>query len=224
MTMITDNIERRTLMALGMRLPRPSAILCVSAHWETQGRTHLTAQPNPPTIHDFRGFPQALYDMRYPAPGSVDLVERVAGLLGEDRVLRDSEWGFDHGTWGVLQPQFPAADIPVVAMSLDRALSAQDHASLGAALAHGAGQRVEHRCGLLEADAGVGDRHPVLQGHAGLLVLTPFVQVALDHQAHDARIARSNLPGNIVCHFNLFLVLLAAVGVRHIDHDLWRQT
>jgi 4,5-DOPA dioxygenase extradiol len=135
MTMITDNPERRAMTVLGTRLPVPTAILCISAHWETQGRTHLTAQAQPPTIHDFRGFPQELYDMRYPAPGSAALVARVEELLGEDQVMRDDSWGFDHGTWGVLLPMFPAADIPVVAMSLNRALSPDGHLALGAALA-----------------------------------------------------------------------------------------
>ncbi|MEP7221104.1 MAG: 4,5-DOPA dioxygenase extradiol [Novosphingobium sp.] len=135
MTMITDNPERSALMRLGTRLPAPKAILCISAHWETRGHTHLTAQHFPPTIHDFRGFPQELYDMRYPAPGSAELVEQVAGLIGRDRTVRDEDWGFDHGTWGVLQPMFPAANIPVVAMSLDRTLPPERHLELGAALA-----------------------------------------------------------------------------------------
>lgn len=135
MTMITDNPERRNMMALGARLPRPTAILCISAHWETHGTTHLTGQPHPPTIHDFRGFPAELYEMRYPAPGSAALVDQVTRLVGKDSVLSDSSWGFDHGAWGVLLPMFPAADIPVVAMSLNRALTSEQHLALGTALA-----------------------------------------------------------------------------------------
>lgn len=135
MTVITDNPERRALEALGKTLPRPRAILCVTAHWETHGRTHLTAGKNPRTIHDFQGFPQALYDMQYPAPGSPDLLDEVAALLGENRIARDDSWGFDHGVWGVPLPLFPAADIPVVAMSLDRSLDAHGHLALGRQLA-----------------------------------------------------------------------------------------
>lgn len=135
MTMITENPERRAFEALGRALRRPKAILCVSAHWETHGATHVTTEAHPRTIHDFRGFPAELYAMRYPAPGSDWLVERVEVLLGPNRVRRDATWGFDHGTWGTLLPMFPAADIPVVAMSLDRGLSAEQHLATGRALA-----------------------------------------------------------------------------------------
>ena len=135
MTTITDGPERRAWQALAQALPRPKAILAITAHWETQGATHLTAGSAPRTIHDFRGFPQELFDIRYPAPGSADLVERVAALLGHDRVVRDESWGFDHGAWGVLLPMYPEADIPLVAMSLDRALSPAQHLALGERLA-----------------------------------------------------------------------------------------
>ena len=135
MTMITDNPERHAFEALGKVLPRPRAILCVSAHWETQGRIHLTADAQPRTIHDFRGFPPELYTIRYPAPGSAGLIERIEALLGKDRVARDTSWGFDHGTWGTLLPMFPTADIPVVEMSLDRAMSPEQHLSTARLLA-----------------------------------------------------------------------------------------
>ena len=135
MTVITDGPDRRAWQALGRTLPRPKAILAITAHWETQGRTHVTAGPHPRTIHDFRGFPQALYDITYPAPGSPELAARVSELLGTDRVLADGGWGFDHGAWGVVQPMFPAADIPMVAMSLDRSLSPAEHFALGRRLA-----------------------------------------------------------------------------------------
>ena len=135
MTLIADNPERRTLEIVGKRLPRPRAILCVTAHWETQGKIHLTSGSNPRTIHDFRGFPQELYDITYPAPGSDELVEEVVSLLGEDRCVADPSWGFDHGVWGVLKPLCPDADIPVVAMSLDRAMDAPAHFATGRALA-----------------------------------------------------------------------------------------
>ena len=135
MTVITDVPERRAMEALGRNLPRPEAILVVSAHWETQGRTHVTDGPHPRTIHDFRGFPDELYAIEYPAPGSPPLVERIEQLLGGDRIQRDSDWGFDHGAWGVARPMYPAADIPLVEMSLDRSLSMEHHLALGSALA-----------------------------------------------------------------------------------------
>ncbi|QGN53302.1 4,5-DOPA dioxygenase extradiol [Novosphingobium sp. Gsoil 351] len=135
MTTITDGPERRAWQELGRTLPRPRAILAITAHWETHGRTHLTAGENPRTIHDFRGFPQELFDIRYPAPGSAWLADRVGELLGEDRIVRDDTWGFDHGVWGVLQPMYPEADIPLVAMSLDRSLTPAEHLALGGKLA-----------------------------------------------------------------------------------------
>jgi 4,5-DOPA dioxygenase extradiol len=135
MTTISDVPERRAWQALGQVLPRPKAILVVSAHWETHGRTHLTAGPAPRTIHDFRGFPPELYAVQYPAPGSETLIARVATLLGEERVLRDDSWGFDHGAWGVIQPMYPEADIPMIEMSLDRSLTPQQHLALGERLA-----------------------------------------------------------------------------------------
>jgi len=135
MTAITDGPERRAWQALGKVLPRPKAILVVSAHWETQGKVHLTAGDTPRTIHDFGGFPQELYDIQYPARGAAWLLDRVEALLGADRVERDESWGFDHGAWGVVQPMFPAADIPMVEMSLDRAMTPAQHLATARALA-----------------------------------------------------------------------------------------
>ncbi len=127
MTAISDVPERRAWQALGPALPRPKAILVVSAHWETHGAIHLTTGASPRTIHDFRGFPPELFAMQYPAPGSDELVEQVAALLGEDSVKRDDSWGFDHGSWGVIQPMFPAADIPMIQVSLNRSLTPAQH-------------------------------------------------------------------------------------------------
>lgn len=135
MTAITDGPERRAWQALGKSLPRPRAILVISAHWETRGRTHVTAEAQPRTIHDFRGFPPELYAIQYAAPGSAELVERIGELLGEQQLVRDTSWGFDHGAWGVVQPMFPEAEIPMVEMSLDRALSPAQHVALGERLA-----------------------------------------------------------------------------------------
>jgi 4,5-DOPA dioxygenase extradiol len=134
MTAITDGPDRRTWQALGQSLPRPRAILAVTAHWETQGKAHVTSEPHPRTIHDFRGFPQELYDLRYSSPGSPELAARVIELLGADRAVGDETWGYDHGTWGVVQPMYPQADIPMVAMSLDRSLDPAGHFALGRAL------------------------------------------------------------------------------------------
>ena len=135
MMMVTDNPECRAMTALGQQLPRPRAILCVTAHWETSGQSHLTSGPAPRTIHDFSGFPEELYRIAYPAPGADWLVARVTALLGAERVRADDTWGFDHGVYGVLLPLFGEATIPTVAMSLDRTLSPAQHLAIGAALA-----------------------------------------------------------------------------------------
>ena len=134
MTTISDVPERRAWQALGKTLPRPKAILVISAHWETEGATHVTAGAYPQTIHDFRGFPAELFALQYPAPGSDWLIGRLEQLLGPETLVPDTEWGFDHGAWGVMQPMFPAADIPMIEMSLDRALSLQQHLALAAKL------------------------------------------------------------------------------------------
>lgn len=135
MTTISDVPERRAWQALGLALPRPKAILVVSAHWETRGSIHVTASAQPSTIHDFHGFPEELYAIQYPAPGSAELVDRLAALLGEAQIKRDTSWGFDHGSWGVILPMFPAADIPMVQFSLDRAARPEQHIAWAKALA-----------------------------------------------------------------------------------------
>ncbi len=135
MNIISDVPERRSWQRLGQVLPRPEAILVVSAHWETSGAAHLTDGAAPRTIHDFGGFPDELFAVQYPAPGSPALVARVAGLLREDQARRDDSWGFDHGSWGVVQPMYPAADIPMIQLSLNRSLGPAQHLGLADRLA-----------------------------------------------------------------------------------------
>lgn len=135
MTTISDVAERRAWVALGKSLPRPKAILAISAHWETSGKVHVTAGDAPRTIHDFGGFPAELHAVQYLAPGSAWLIGRVEALLGNDCIVRDESWGFDHGAWGVVLPMFPDADIPMVEMSIDRAMSPDQVIDLGRSLA-----------------------------------------------------------------------------------------
>ena len=115
--------------ALGKSLKRPDAILVISAHWVTRG-VWVTAMSKPKTIHDFGGFPQALFDIQYPAPGSPALADRVQELLNVPVVLEENEWGIDHGAWSVLKYMYPNADVPVVQLSLDGAMSAREHYEL----------------------------------------------------------------------------------------------
>ena len=137
MNAIGDNEYRRSWQALGAefgsKFPRPQLVLCISAHWLTEG-WWLTGMENPKTIHDFGGFPQELFDQQYPAPGdaaaarAISLVvrQRASEPLGVDI----SEWGLDHGTWSVLKPMFPDADIPVIQLSMDYSRAPEDHYAL----------------------------------------------------------------------------------------------
>lgn len=109
---------------------KPDAVLCISAHWCTNG-TGVTAMTAPRTIHDFYGFPEHLYQFHYPAPGSSRLAQRVAELLAPLNVVQDEQWGFDHGCWAVMKHLYPEADVPVVQLSIDMNREAQWHYELG---------------------------------------------------------------------------------------------
>jgi len=116
------------------KLPKPNAILCISAHWETRG-TLVTAMEKPTTIHDFGGFPQQLYEVEYPAPGSPELASETKKIIAKTEVGLDLKWGLDHGTWSVLRHLYPAADVPVIQMSLDYYQTPQFHYDLAKELA-----------------------------------------------------------------------------------------
>ena len=134
MNAIEDNEFSRGWQAVGRNVPRPDAILCISAHWETRG-TFVTGMERPRTIHDFGGFPQALFDVQYPAPGSAPLVNEAQAAATSQHIGVDHAWGLDHGAWSVITHLFPNADVPVVQLSLDRAMSAQQHFDLARELA-----------------------------------------------------------------------------------------
>ncbi|MFN8304201.1 MAG: 4,5-DOPA dioxygenase extradiol [Saprospiraceae bacterium] len=118
----------------GQEMPTPTAVLCISAHWETRG-TYVTAMEHPRTIHDFGGFPRALFEVQYPAPGSPELAKEVQGLVAKTQVGLDEKWGLDHGAWTVIKHLYPKADVPVIQMSLDYSQPAQYHYELARELA-----------------------------------------------------------------------------------------
>lgn len=130
MNAIEDNEFSSGWKEMASRIPKPSAILCISAHWVAEG-TAVTAMEKPKTIHDFYGFPKALYDVQYPAKGSPTLAEKIKRLVKTAPVSMDKEWGLDHGTWSVLVRMYPKADIPVLQLSLNTYLSPQNHFDIG---------------------------------------------------------------------------------------------
>jgi 4,5-DOPA dioxygenase extradiol len=134
MNAIEENAWSRGFRDLASLLPRPAAILAVSAHWYVEG-TFTTGDERPETIHDFGGFPAELYRVQYPAPGAPDLARRVVALVGERRASVSAGWGLDHGTWSVLVHLRPAADVPVVQLSLDARRAPAEHLAIGRALA-----------------------------------------------------------------------------------------
>ncbi|WP_093978027.1 MULTISPECIES: 4,5-DOPA dioxygenase extradiol [Flavobacteriaceae] len=129
MNAIEENEFVSTFRKLGQELIRPNAILCISAHWETNG-TYVTTMQNPRTIHDFGGFPQALFDVQYPAPGSPELATETKHIISKTAVGLDDKWGLDHGAWSVIKHLYPKADIPVIQMSIDYTKSAKYHYEL----------------------------------------------------------------------------------------------
>ncbi len=152
---IEDNEYSKSWADLGRSLT-PAAVLCISAHWLTDG-TFVTAMEKPRTIHDFRGFPQELFNVNYPAPGSPAVAEEIAYLSAKTKIELDHEWGLDHGTWSVVRQMFPEAVIPVLQLSIDYSKPAAFHFELAkelAALRHkgvliiGSGNMV-HNLGLL---------------------------------------------------------------------------
>jgi 4,5-DOPA dioxygenase extradiol len=129
MNAIQDNAFSGKWEETGRTIPKPKAILCISAHWETRG-TQVTAMEWPKTIHDFGGFPKELFAVQYPAPGSPELAREIKSMIRKTEVTPDEKWGLDHGCWSVLKHLYPRADVPVVQLSLDYYQDARYHYDL----------------------------------------------------------------------------------------------
>ncbi|PKR79820.1 4,5-DOPA dioxygenase extradiol [Brumimicrobium salinarum] len=130
MNAIEDNEFVRAFKKQGQQLDKPNAIIVVSAHWETNG-TFVTAMQNPRTIHDFGGFPKALYEVQYPAPGHPELAKEISEIVNPTGTVHlDDKWGLDHGAWTVIKHLFPDADVPVIQLSLDYKMTPQQHYEL----------------------------------------------------------------------------------------------
>ena len=126
---IENNEFSQSWRNLGETLPVPKAIICISAHWETRG-TQITAMQQPPTIHDFGGFPRELYEVQYPAPGSPELASEIIESIADAHIHLDQKWGLDHGAWSVIRRMYPQANVPVIQLSLDYHKSPKEHYEL----------------------------------------------------------------------------------------------
>lgn len=134
MNAIEDNEFSQRWAKMGQEIPQPTAVICISAHWLTKG-TYITAMEQPTTIHDFGGFPKALFDVQYPALGHPELANEVTQLSPTNKIQLDHEWGLDHGTWSVLKQMYPKANIPVLQLSIDYNRPAAYHFALAKELA-----------------------------------------------------------------------------------------
>jgi len=134
MNAVRDNTYTEGWRKIGEQITRPKAILAISAHWFVP-ETGVTISTSPRTIHDFGGFPRELYQVQYPAPGDLELARRVQEMLKPLQVKFDSSWGLDHGTWSVLRHVYPAADVPIVQLSIDETQPASFHYEIGTRLA-----------------------------------------------------------------------------------------
>ena len=134
MNAIEENEFVQGFRNVGKEIPKPNAVLCISAHWETKG-TYVTAMEKPKTIHDFGGFPKELYEVQYPAPGNPELANETKSIVKKTEIGLDVNWGLDHGAWSVIKHMYPNADVPVIEMSLDYSQSPQHHYELAKELA-----------------------------------------------------------------------------------------
>jgi 4,5-DOPA dioxygenase extradiol len=195
MNAIEENEFVKKWQSIGKKIPKPQMVLCVSAHWETKG-TFITAMEKPRTIHDFGGFPKALFDVQYPAPGSPTYAKEVQQNVKSTMVDLDEKWGLDHGTWSIMKHLYPNADVPVLQLSIDYTKPASFHYALAkelASLRHkgvliiGSGNMV-HNLGMVAWDK---MNEPEFGFDWAIEMNTTFKKLILDGN-HDALIHYEN--------------------------------
>ncbi|MBF0594347.1 MAG: 4,5-DOPA dioxygenase extradiol [Candidatus Omnitrophica bacterium] len=221
---IEDNAFTRRLKELGGQLPRPQAVLCISAHWETAG-TQVLVNETPATIHDFYGFPKQLNEYDYPAPGAVAIAQETIRELKRVQAQATSAWGLDHGAWAILTHLYPKADVPVFQVSLDKDLSMEGHYAIGRLLAPlraqgvlilGSGNIV-HNLGAYDPDTNARPYDWAVTFDDGIKAALQAHDIGLltDPSRVDQKAARLSLPTE-----EHYTPLLYVVGASHQDDKL----
>jgi 4,5-DOPA dioxygenase extradiol len=224
MNTLERNRYTESWRGLGRTLPRPRAILAISAHWYIDGSA-VTAMAEPRTIHDFMGFPEELRAFQYPAPGDPALAKRVRELLAPVPVALDQSWGLDHGTWSVLAHMYPAADVPVVQLAIDSGEPNEFHYALGQSLAAlrkedvlilGLGN-VVHNLRMMQ-------RHPRAAPQEWATVFNDHVRRCLERRDHQALIDYDSIgqaARQAVPSLEHYLPLLYVIGTQGEDEPAW---
>lgn len=224
MNAIEENEFSIKWLELGKHLPKPKAIICISAHWETNG-SYITAMEKPETIHDFYGFPEELYLQQYPASGDTMLAKEINSELQEIRL--DHQWGFDHGTWSVLKYLYPDADIPVLQLSIDRRQSIEYHYHLAQQLSYlrkkgvliiGSGNMIHNLRMLKVGEAGFNTSY----GYDWAIEQNELFKKKIIEREHKALLNIESLDKNIrlaIPTFEHYIPLLYILGLQTKSDD-----
>ncbi len=224
MNAIEENQYTKTWNQLGESIPKPKLILCISAHWETRG-THITAMPNPRTIHDFGGFPKELYDVQYPAPGFPLFAEEIRDRNPQLNIGLDTkEWGFDHGSWSVIKHMYPHADIPLIQLSIDHFASFEQHYNLAKQLSYLREQGVLIvGSGNIVHNLRAVDWHQRVEGYDWAVEVRDNVNKWLSERNHDELISITQKGGNYrvaIPTSEHYIPLLYAIAMQEDDDNL----
>jgi len=224
---VEDNEFAANWASIAHDIPRPSAILCISAHWISRG-TLVSAVAEPETIHDFYGFPRELYEIEYRTPGAPKLAEQIVRLVHSTRVRLDKSWGLDHGTWIVLRRMYPEADIPTLQMSIDFTLKPSLHYKIGRELLSlrregvliiGSGNIVHNLALAMDTE----------KAYSWALAFDREVAARIDMEDHDALIDYRSLPDSNKAfvtdehYLPLLYVLGAKERYEHVSHSAMRM-